>query len=43
MRVNHLPAMQETWVRSLSQEDLLEMGMATRYSILACEILDRGT
>ena len=35
MRVNHLPAMQETWVRSLSQEDLLEKEMATRSSILA--------
>ena len=27
--VKSLPTMQETWVRSLSQEDLLEKGMAT--------------
>ena len=27
--------MQETWVRSLGQEDLLEKGMATNSSILA--------
>ena len=27
--VKNLPAMQETWVRSLGQEDLLEKGMAT--------------
>ena len=25
-RLKHLPAMQETWVRSLDQEDLLEKG-----------------
>ena len=25
--VKNLPAMQETWVQSLGQEDLLEMGM----------------
>jgi len=31
----NLPAMQETWVRSLSQEDPLEKGMATHSSILA--------
>ena len=36
--VKNLPAMQETWFRSLSQEDLLEEGMATRSSILAWEI-----
>ena len=35
--VKNLPAMQETWFRSLSQEDLLEKGMATRSSILAWE------
>ena len=29
------PAMQETWVQSLGQEDLLEKGMATHSSILA--------
>ena len=36
--VKNLPAMQqlqETWVRSLGQEDLLEEGMATYSSILA--------
>ena len=33
--VKNLPAMQETWVRSLRQEDLLEQGMATHSSILA--------
>ena len=30
--------MQETWVRSLGQEDALEKGMATRSSILAWRI-----
>ena len=30
-----LPAMQETWVWSLGQEDPLEWGMATHSSILA--------
>ena len=33
--VKRLPAMRETWVRSLGQEDLLEKGMATHSSILA--------
>ena len=33
--VNHLPAMQETQVQFLSQEDPLEKGMATHSSILA--------
>ena len=32
--VKNLPAMQETWVRSLGWEDLLEKGMATHSSIL---------
>ena len=36
--VKNLPAMQETWVRSLDQEDSLEEGMATHSSILAREI-----
>ena len=36
--VKNLPAMQETWVRSLSQEDLLEKRMATHSSILAWRI-----
>ena len=35
----NLPAMQETWVRFLSQEDPLEKEMATHSSILAWEIL----
>ena len=30
--------MQETWVRSLGQEDPLEKGMATHSSVLAWEI-----
>ena len=33
--VKSLPAMQETWVRSLDQEDLLEEEMSTHSSILA--------
>ena len=36
--VKNLPAMQETWVRSLNQEDILERGMATHSSILAGKI-----
>ena len=36
--VKNLPAMQETWVLSLSQEEPLEKGMATLSSILAWEI-----
>ena len=36
--VKLLPAMQETWVRSLGQEDLLEKEMATHSSILAWRI-----
>ena len=34
-RLKHLPAMQETWVRYLGQEDPLEKEMATHSSILA--------
>ena len=34
-RLKHLPAMWETWVRSLGQEDLLQKEMATHSSILA--------
>ena len=42
-KVKHPPAMQETWVRSLGQEDPLEEGMATHSSILAWRIpMDRG-
>ena len=37
--VKNLPAMQETWVRSLGWEDPLEEGMATHSSILAWRIL----
>ena len=33
--VKNPPAMQETWVQSLCQEDPLEKGMATHSSILA--------
>ena len=39
-QVKNLPAMQETqetWVQSLSQEDLLEKEMATHFNILAWE------
>ena len=36
--VNILPAMQETWVLFLGQEDPLEKGMATHSSILAWEV-----
>ena len=36
--VKRLPMMQETWVQSLGQEDLLEKEMATHSSILAWRI-----
>ena len=36
--VKNLPAMQETWVRSLGQEDPLKKGMATHSSILVWRI-----
>ena len=36
--VKNLPAMWETQVRSLGQEDPLEKGMATHFSILAWRI-----
>ena len=36
--VKRSSAMQETWIRSLSQEDSLEKEMATHSSILAWEI-----
>ena len=35
--IKNLPAMQESQVPSLGWEDLLEKGMATRFSILAWE------
>ena len=37
-RLKRLPAMWETWVPSLGQEDPLEKEMATRSSILAWRI-----
>ena len=41
--LKNLPAMQETWVQSLGQKDLLEKGMATHSSILDWEnARDRG-
>ena len=36
--VKNLPAMEETWVRSLGWEDPLEKGMVTHSSILAWRI-----
>ena len=36
--VKNSPAMRETWVQSLGQEDPLEKGMATHCSILAWRI-----
>ena len=41
--VKNPPAVQETWVHSLAQEDPLEEGMATHSSIFAWRIpMDRG-
>ena len=37
-KVKNLPAIQETWVKSLGQEDLLEKGMTAYSSILAWRI-----
>ena len=37
-RVKRLPAVQETWVRSVGQEDTLEEEMTTHPSILAQRI-----
>ena len=37
-RVKRLPAVQETWVRSLGQGDPLEEGMATHSSTLAWKV-----
>ena len=37
-RLKRLPAMRETWVRSLGREDLLEKEMAAHSSILAWKI-----
>ena len=36
-RVKRLPSMQETWIRSLGEEDPLEKEMATHSRILAWE------
>ena len=36
--IKNLPAMQETWVRSLGWEDPLEKGKATHSSVLAWRI-----
>ena len=36
--VKHLPTMQDTWDRSLGQEDPLEKAVATHSSTLAWEI-----
>ena len=36
--VENLPWIQEIWVQSLGQEDLLEKGIATHSSILAWRI-----
>ena len=36
--IKHLPAMKETWVRSLGWEDPLEKEMATHSSTLAWKI-----
>ena len=36
--VKNLPAVQETWIQSLGQEDSLEKGKATHSSIFACRI-----
>ena len=40
--VKNLPAMGETWVHSLGQEDPLEKGMVINSNILAWRILWRG-
>ena len=38
----NLPATREAWVRSLGWEDALEEGMATHWSILVENSMDRG-
>jgi len=38
LTVKHLPAMRETWVRSLGWEDPVEEGVATHSSTLAWRI-----
>ena len=41
--VKNLPAMRETWVRSLVWEDPLEKGKVTHFSILAWRIQSMGS
>ena len=41
--MRNLPAVQEIWVPSLSQEDPLEKEMATDFSVLAWEIRGQRT
>ena len=36
--VKNLPAVQETWIQSLGQEDPLEKGMVAHSSVLAWKI-----
>ena len=36
--VKNLPAVQETWVRSLGREDSMEKDMITQFSVLAGNI-----
>ena len=40
--VKNLPAMQETWILSLGQEDPLEEGMATHQCSCLGKPMDRG-
>ena len=40
--VKNLPAMWETWIRSLGQEDALDKEMATHSSVLAWRIPGMG-
>ena len=40
--VKNLPAVQETWVRSLGQQDPLQKGVATHSSVLAWRIPGTG-
>ena len=37
--IKNLPTVQETWVLSLGQEDPLEKGMASHFTILVWRIL----
>ena len=43
--VKNLPAMQETWVEFLSQEDLLEnsIGRGTRWDCIASDMTEQRT